>query len=73
MLNGYKTIIASLLGIVFTALPMLGIDISDVDQAQVGESVMGMLDRGLILLAFLGTIYGRVVAKKRVLTEEPLK
>jgi len=73
MLNGWKTIIAAVIGIIFTALPMLGIDVAGVDQGQITDSVAGILDRVLIILAFGGTIVGRVVAKSRVLTGQALK
>lgn len=73
MLNGWKTIIAAVIGILFTALPMIGIEVGDVDQARVTESVMGLVDRAIIIAAFAGTIWGRLVAKRRVLTDKALK
>ena len=72
MLNGWKTLIGLAVAFIGQALSMAGVDLG-ADQAEVTRLVTVSVDN-VITLAGIGiAVYGRIVAKRRVLTDQALK
>ena len=72
MLNGWKTMIGLAVAFVGQALSMAGIDMGADPQA-VTDMLTVTIDNFITLAGIAFAVYGRIVAKRKVLTDQELK